>query len=86
ELLDKEDLLEDRLREKMRDILQRSDFVKFAKSQPLPNENEMSLTQAYEIVEESKEVRTDKSELVDAELQTENEDTDEPTSQKQKGS
>ncbi|MFW6302375.1 MAG: hypothetical protein ACOC01_02520 [Bacteroidales bacterium] len=86
ELLDKEDLLEDRLREKMRDILQRSDFVKFAKSQPLTNENEMSLTQAYEIVEESKEVRTDKSELVDAELQTENEDTDEPTSQKQKGS
>jgi hypothetical protein len=70
QLLDEENLLKDSLRMKMRDILERSDFVKFARSLPLPDENERSLKQAYDIVEQSKEIREYESELLDSELQS----------------
>src|SRR6056297_220662 len=42
QLLDEENLLQDSLRMKMRDILERADFVKFARSLPLPDENEQA--------------------------------------------
>ncbi len=54
---------------KLREVLERADFVKFAKSMPLPDENEKSLKLIWEIVERSKFV--DDIETVDAE-QTQN--------------
>lgn len=37
-------------KEKLRQLLQLSDLVKFAKAQPLPNEHELSLSSAYDFV------------------------------------
>ncbi|HEY4798005.1 MAG TPA: hypothetical protein VII99_02910 [Bacteroidia bacterium] len=51
------------LRMKLRQILFLSDLVKFAKENPLPNENEMSLNNAYEFVMATKkeEIKTETS-------------------------
>jgi c-di-GMP-related signal transduction protein len=38
------------LRNKLKQILMLSDMVKFAKELPLPNENEMSIDNAFEFV------------------------------------
>lgn len=38
----------------LRQILELSDFVKFAKMNPLPDENDLSLTNAYRFVDETK--------------------------------
>lgn len=58
--------LSDELRSKLRQILFLSDLVKFAKEQPLPNENEASWVNAYEFVmatkKEDKQVIEPKSE------------------------
>lgn len=46
----------------LRNMLQLADYVKFAKAQPLPDENEMSLRNAYRFVLETKQtlnLRTD---------------------------
>jgi hypothetical protein len=53
--------LEDDLVIKLREVLQRADFVKFAKSMPLPDENEKSLKLIWDIVERSKFVETSES-------------------------
>ncbi|MGM9759993.1 MAG: hypothetical protein ACI30I_07770 [Parabacteroides sp.] len=51
--------------DKIQQILQLSDFVKFAKMHPLPDENDLSLSNAYAFVEGTKIVET-------AEPETEN--------------
>jgi hypothetical protein len=53
--------LEDDLVIKLREVLQRADFVKFAKSMPLPDENEKSLKLIWEIVDRSKFIETSES-------------------------
>ena len=50
------DYLDEDLILKLRDVLERSDFVKFARSMPLPDENERSLNNIYEIVERTRVV------------------------------
>lgn len=57
--------IDDESRMKLKQILVLSDMVKFAKEQPLPNENEMSMNNAYDFVngtkrEEEKVVKQDK--------------------------
>lgn len=42
--------------ESLKQILQLSDFVKFAKMNPLPDENDLSLSNAYRFVEQTKPV------------------------------
>ncbi len=42
--------IDDESRIKLKQILILSDLVKFAKEQPSPNENEMSLTNAFDVV------------------------------------
>lgn len=64
EILDearKEPLLNERLVEKLEDILLRADFVKFAKAEPLGNENQQSLDYAYDIVTLSHKAVVDKA-------------------------
>ena len=46
--------LSDELKAKLRNVLFLSDLVKFAKEQPLPNENESSWNNAHEFVSETK--------------------------------
>ncbi|MDA3911269.1 MAG: hypothetical protein PF448_07930 [Bacteroidales bacterium] len=53
--------LDDDLVIKLREVLQRADFVKFAKSMPLPDENEKSLKLIWEIVARSKRVEITES-------------------------
>ena len=48
------DALEVRFVNLLKEFLERSDLVKFAKEQPLPNENEMSLSNAYDFVNGTK--------------------------------
>ncbi|MGM0651141.1 MAG: hypothetical protein ACQES1_11640 [Bacteroidota bacterium] len=69
QLLDEKKLMDENLKMKMQDILHRADFVKFAKSMPLPDENNRSLKQAYEIVEATKEMPQEDVELVEAEIE-----------------
>lgn len=57
----KEPLLNERLVEKLEDILLRADFVKFAKAEPLGNENQQSLDYAYDIVTLSHKAVVDKA-------------------------
>jgi hypothetical protein len=40
--------------DKLRQILRLADFVKFAKLHPLPDENNLSLSNAYEFVNQTK--------------------------------
>jgi hypothetical protein len=54
ESLDETDYLDEDLRLKLREVLERSDFVKFARSMPLPDENERSLNAIYVIVERTR--------------------------------
>ncbi|MEA3448885.1 MAG: hypothetical protein U9Q98_10660 [Bacteroidota bacterium] len=69
-LIDENNLMDENMKMKMQDILQRSDFVKFAKSMPLPDENKRSLDQAYVIVEATKEKPRDENvELVESEIE-----------------
>lgn len=44
------------LYQSMKELLELSDFVKFAKMNPLPEENERSMRDAYSFVEQTKEV------------------------------
>jgi len=53
--------LDDDLVIKLQEVLQRADFVKFAKSMPLPDENEKSLKLIWEIVDRSKLVEIDET-------------------------
>lgn len=46
--------IDEESRTKLRQVLFLSDMVKFAKEQPLPNENEMSMNNAYEFVSGTK--------------------------------
>ncbi len=46
--------IDDESRIKLKQVLILSDLVKFAKEQPLPNENELSLTNAYDFVNGTK--------------------------------
>lgn len=46
--------IDEESRAKLRQVLFLSDMVKFAKEQPLPNENEMSMNNAYEFVNGTK--------------------------------
>ncbi len=55
------DVLED-IKDKLRQILILADFVKFAKAEPLANENELSMKYAYDFVEATKQIRIDKEE------------------------
>ncbi|MFI5164551.1 MAG: hypothetical protein ACHQHP_04800 [Bacteroidia bacterium] len=50
--------LSDELKAKLRNVLFLSDLVKFAKEQPLPNENEMSWSNAHEFVTATKKEET----------------------------
>ncbi|MFW5805918.1 MAG: hypothetical protein ACOCVX_05250 [Bacteroidales bacterium] len=76
-LIDEKRLMDENMKMKMQDILQRSDFVKFAKSMPLPDENKRSLDQAYVIVEATKEKPRDENvELVESEIEKESTDND----------
>lgn len=50
------DYLTEDLMWKLREVLERADFVKFAKSMPLPDENERSLQHIYSIVEQTQVV------------------------------
>ncbi|MDA3818888.1 MAG: hypothetical protein PF590_00225 [Candidatus Delongbacteria bacterium] len=81
ELIDEKNLMDENLKMKMQDILQRSDFVKFAKSMPLPDENKRSLDQAYVIVEATMEKPRDENvELVESELEEDMNDNKEQES------
>lgn len=55
-----EPLISDVLTAKLEDILVRADFVKFAKAEPLPDENHKTITDAYEIVTKSRKAYIDK--------------------------
>lgn len=48
--------------ENLKQILRLSDFVKFAKMNPLPDENDLSLTNAYLFVDQTKKVEPEVSE------------------------
>lgn len=50
--------------EKLEDILLRADFVKFAKAQPLGNENQKAIDYAYEIVSHTYKAVADKVQMV----------------------
>lgn len=58
-------------------ILNLSDFVKFAKLTPLPEENNQSLQNAYEVIEKTKIVEVPKDDLNEEESQKENIDSNE---------
>lgn len=70
----KEPLLNERLVEKLEDILLRADFVKFAKAEPLGNENQQSLDYAYDIVTFSHKAVVDKAAADEKENQDENQE------------
>ena len=55
--------------ENLRQILQLADFVKFAKMNPLPDENDLSMMNAYLFVNQTKE--EEMVELVDSPLSDE---------------
>ena len=59
--------------ENLKQILQLADFVKFAKYQPLPDENELSLMNSYLFVNQTKE----EEKLVIPEENKENEENEE---------
>lgn len=46
-------------RERLQNILEEADFVKFAKHEPLPDENDMAMKRAVEFVEKTREVVND---------------------------
>ncbi len=46
--------------DKLKDMLTRADFVKFAKAEPLPDENHKTLTDAYEVVTQTRKILADK--------------------------
>ncbi|MES2592291.1 MAG: hypothetical protein V4608_10430 [Bacteroidota bacterium] len=50
--------IDDESKMKLKQVLILADLVKFAKEQPLPNENEMSLTNAYDFVNGTKKEET----------------------------
>ncbi len=56
---------------KLQKILEIADAVKFAKAVPLQNENDLSLKNAFEIVDNTKQIEQaeDKSKLVEAEIE-----------------
>ncbi len=64
--------LDDELVLKIRVVLERADFVKFARSMPLPDENEHSLKVVYEIVERSKLVEVSEEEKEENDKQSNN--------------
>lgn len=51
----------------LKEMLTLADFVKFAKQQPLPNENEVSLMQAYEFVEKTIQIKIEEPKLLNEE-------------------
>lgn len=51
-----EELITKDLKEKLKDMLVRADFVKFAKAEPLADENHKTLTDAYDIVTETRKL------------------------------
>lgn len=53
--------IDDDSKMKLKQILFLSDMVKFAKEQPLPNENEMSMSNAYEFVNGTKREENNKT-------------------------
>lgn len=61
--------LDESLVNSLKEILERADFVKFAKSMPLPNENEKSLDMAYDIINRSKEIHEENIQIVESELE-----------------
>jgi Na+-transporting methylmalonyl-CoA/oxaloacetate decarboxylase gamma subunit len=66
------------LKEELFDTLGRADFVKFAKANPLANENEMSLTFAYDFVAKTKPVvilRDEDENRADNKLETSSSET-----------
>lgn len=65
--------LSDELKLKLRSVLFLSDLVKFAKEQPLPNENEASWNNAYEFVMATKKEEVKKQEPVNPQPSTDNE-------------
>ncbi|MEA1874619.1 MAG: hypothetical protein U9N51_09380 [Bacteroidota bacterium] len=71
--LNKTKYLEDDLVIKLHEVLQRADFVKFAKSMPLPDENEKSLKLIWEIVDRSKHIElTESNEIEQKENESKN--------------
>jgi len=55
-----EQLISKDVSDKLKDMLTRADFVKFAKAEPLPDENHRILTDAYEIVTQTRKTLADK--------------------------
>ncbi len=71
------DKLEPHNFEKLKQILLLADTVKFAKAVPMQNENDLSLKNAFEFVENTKEIEedADKIKQVEAEIEIKNEET-----------
>jgi hypothetical protein len=69
---------------KLKEMLEIADAVKFAKAVPLQNENDLSLKNAFEIVENTKEVVQEESnsKLVEAEIEIKKEETEDIIEQK----
>lgn len=58
--VNKDQLISSDVCDRLKDILTRADFVKFAKAKPLPDENNKTLTNAYEIVTQTRKTIADK--------------------------
>jgi len=54
EVLDQVDLPDEKVADRLKQILELADLVKFAKMEPLPDENDLSLMNAYFFVNQTK--------------------------------